>query len=294
MKNHTMPFKYLPKDRPIQILELSRHVYHPPNVHMHDHCELLFITTEAMCQIVNNGQKHIAQAPAIILHRAGTYHCTETVKTGKDGYSSFVVFFTTELLAQLPGRFRHTDCLLNNDCLIVPLSETELAGFLPYLDMLRSESGNTDRMLMLLALILDKLAALSTGDGVTRLDTESGYILDAIKYMISCYDKPLSTEALAERYFVSVSKLNADFREVTGYSIRQFFIRLRLSRAADMLLRPGAEVAAVAYACGFSSESYFIQVFKRHEGATPGEYIQKKRAAEASAAADAGKKKKSV
>ena len=56
-----------------------------------------------------------------------------------------------------------------------------------------------------------------------------------------------------------------------GLSIKQLICQLRLERAKS-LLKSGMDVRTVGQRCGFSSDSYFVQFFKRYTGMSPGKY----------------------
>ena len=128
-------------------------------------------------------------------------------------------------------------------------------------------------MLFLLLLVLD-IAAEDAKKESVRLNAHNGYISEVLKYLVDNYDKKLLTSELAQKYQVSVSKLNSDFRRVTDLTIKEFSIRLRISHAADMLINRNATISEVSYACGFSSESYFIQAFRKYMGKTPKQFTE--------------------
>ena len=273
MKKYDSQFLYLPKTGAIQTKELKRTLYHPRHIHMHDHVEMLFITTDAECEVISNGETRRVRGPVLVIHRSGTYHGTDTLSTGPDGYASFVIFFKKKLLRELPERFAHYKTLLSDDCVIIPLTLERLAKYLPYFELMKSEADHTDRMLFLLLLVLD-IAAEDAKKESVRLNAHNGYISEVLKYLVDNYDKKLLTSELAQKYQVSVSKLNSDFRRVTDLTIKQFSIRLRISHAADMLINRNATISEVSYACGFSSESYFIQAFRKYTGKTPKQFTE--------------------
>lgn len=128
------------------------------------------------------------------------------------------------------------------------------------------------QMKFLLLCLIDLIAPLAAGDNVTRMSSHSDYIFDAIAFITANAASEINSSDLAERFFVSVSKFNSDFRRVTGYSVKQYLIQLRLANARRLLASGEGSVAAVAYASGFSGESYFIQAFRTHFGVTPGQY----------------------
>ena len=70
----------------------------------------------------------------------------------------------------------------------------------------------------------------------------------------------------------SRSYISRLFRENTGSSFCEYITAFRLEKACIMLKKANVTVLETALACGFSSVSYFIQVFKRAMGVTPLKY----------------------
>ena len=94
------------------------------------------------------------------------------------------------------------------------------------------------------------------------------YISDVVEYIKSNYNTHLTTENLAERFFVSRGKLIYDFKAYCDMTLLEYITLTRLECAKEMLLS-GYSVSAAAEACGFSSTSYFIKVFSCVAGMTP-------------------------
>ena len=61
------------------------------------------------------------------------------------------------------------------------------------------------------------------------------YINGVLAYITENMQSSLRTAEVAEHFSVSPTKLNQDFRSVTGTSLRQYLIELRLTRAHELL-----------------------------------------------------------
>jgi AraC-like DNA-binding protein len=55
-------------------------------------------------------------------------------------------------------------------------------------------------------------------------------------------------------------------------SIKQYINKVRLERAADMLVQNEYSISTIARGVGFEDTNYFIKLFKSTYGCTPGEY----------------------
>jgi AraC family transcriptional regulator len=62
------------------------------------------------------------------------------------------------------------------------------------------------------------------------------------------------------------------FKRSFGLPPHKYVSTRRVERAKAMLIDGSAQIAAIASACGFSSQAHLCDVFKRHTGITPGAY----------------------
>lgn len=77
---------------------------------------------------------------------------------------------------------------------------------------------------------------------------------------------------LAALVGVSASRLEHLFKRDVGMSIRQFLMRRRLARAAELLLSTCSRISELHRLAGFSNHSNFDHAFKRQFGVSPREY----------------------
>jgi AraC family transcriptional regulator len=80
-------------------------------------------------------------------------------------------------------------------------------------------------------------------------------------------DQPLLLEDLARVAHFSPFHFHRIFSAMTGETLQRFVARLRVEKAANMLLLyPSMSVTAVALDCGFSGSASFARAFKGHFG----------------------------
>lgn len=267
-------FRYAPKTELISVQKVSRarHYVHR-HVHMHDHTELLLITSKGKVLIFNNGNRCEVQTPAVILHQAGSYHSTDTIEIHVEGYSSYCVFFDEQYVKQRAESFWYGDFLGSDQCLILELTAEQNAVLSHYAELLASAIGSNDKALLLLLLLLNETKEIVQTEDAIRLNNPNNYIFDVTKYLVEHFDEALTTGQIAGLFHVSVSKLNADFQRITNQTPKEFSSALRMGRAVELLRsHPRLQIAEIAYQCGFSGESYFIQCFQRRMGTTPNAY----------------------
>lgn len=115
--------------------------------------------------------------------------------------------------------------------------------------------------------LLAKLESLASEDPIPHK------IALARELMLQNFSDPLfSITALAERLEISTSYLRREFAKSYGKKPIAFLRELRIGRARNLLQSEYLSIAQIAAQSGFSSVSYFIQVFHKAEGESPERY----------------------
>jgi len=94
-------------------------------------------------------------------------------------------------------------------------------------------------------------------------------VLAAVAEMERALEDPPEVRALAAAIGASADRLERRFRRETGLSPAAYLRRLRLRRAADLLLHSQARIDTVALSCGFANPSSFARAFRLEFGCTP-------------------------
>ena len=112
----------------------------------------------------------------------------------------------------------------------------------------------------------------------TILESEyAARINRAFAYIEANLEKPLTLEDLAREAHFSKFHFNRIFKALTGETPFQFLLRLRLEKAATlMLIHPKDSITDIAYRCGFSDISIFSRNFKSYFGRSATQYRSEK------------------
>ncbi|MEC0111314.1 response regulator [Paenibacillus taichungensis] len=94
----------------------------------------------------------------------------------------------------------------------------------------------------------------------------------ACEYIQSHYKDDISLMEMAAYSAVSVSHFSLLFKQYTGESLVSYINNVRIEKAKKLLLNTNDKVYMIAENTGFSSQPYFIRVFKSLTGMTPSEY----------------------
>ncbi len=95
-------------------------------------------------------------------------------------------------------------------------------------------------------------------------------------------DSEFTIDGLAQEMFISRTRIYAKIKAITGQTPNDFFITLRLKKAAHLLKNhPELNITSVSDQTGFSSPRYFSKLFKKAYQVTPMEYRKKEDTKEA-------------
>lgn len=168
----------------------------------------------------------------------------------------------------------------SGESLILPESgclspeKRSLLLFVQLLDIARRENYQSSwRTRYALNLLLLELSSEVLSSGRALEDKTPGKLLDMIEWIRSHYDQPMAVEELAARYHYHPAYLSALMKKYTGYSVNTYVNHIRLTAAKNLLCQGEfLSVSSVAHTCGFPDEKYFMRLFKKQEGMTPGQY----------------------
>ncbi len=91
-------------------------------------------------------------------------------------------------------------------------------------------------------------------------------------YISKNYTEELSNHHLAEMVGYHEYHLNRLFSSVTGMSMHQYILSLRILKAKKLLVETDTRVCDIAEICGFSSNTYFSLYFGKDVGCSPTRY----------------------
>lgn len=114
-----------------------------------------------------------------------------------------------------------------------------------------------------------RMRELSTKQVVSR------YVVLAVDYIRAHVQEPITVEQVANELSVNASYLSKLFKKEMGKSISEYIRDSKIEIAEHMLRHLDDTSLQIANYLGFSSQSHFIQVFRKQTGMTPEEYRKK-------------------
>lgn len=102
--------------------------------------------------------------------------------------------------------------------------------------------------------------------------TKNPTINKAIEYIHNNLEQNLTLDDVAKNVYVSSTYLSHLFSKCIKMTFSQYIIHARIQKSKHLLSNTNLSIMDIALDCGFNSQSYFSNVFKKIEGFTPKEY----------------------
>lgn len=103
----------------------------------------------------------------------------------------------------------------------------------------------------------------------------SKQIIKAVDYINSHINEKITMQEIADHIALSVSYLSRLFKEEVGYNVSEYITMKKIETASRMFKYSSQSTLEISCQLNFSSQSYFIKVFKKYTGMTPREYRSK-------------------
>ncbi len=103
---------------------------------------------------------------------------------------------------------------------------------------------------------------------IKHMDT----IYKAVDYIKRNYSRKITLEEVAGHVFLSPSYFSKVFKEELKISFNNYLNQIRIENSKRLLLNDNIDMIKVSEMSGFEEQSYYIKVFKKITGVTPGQY----------------------
>ena len=94
----------------------------------------------------------------------------------------------------------------------------------------------------------------------------------AVSYVATNYTEKLCQATAASLCQLSPFQFSRSFKKEHGVTFRDFVIRTRIARAAELIKQSQVSVTEAAFVVGFNDLSYFARMFRRQLGVSPSHY----------------------
>ncbi|MFD1861408.1 helix-turn-helix domain-containing protein [Planococcus chinensis] len=107
----------------------------------------------------------------------------------------------------------------------------------------------------------------------SQLIRYSNQIQQSLKLIHQNYEEKITLNYLASKIHINPAYLSRKFQEEVGVGFSEYVNHYRLMMAKKMLTdKPEASIGEISEKCGFNSQHYFSQMFRKETGLSPREY----------------------
>lgn len=99
-----------------------------------------------------------------------------------------------------------------------------------------------------------------------------GIVQKAVEYINNHIHEDIRIDSICEAIHVSKFYFCKKFKESTGITVMNYILNTRIVTAKHLLEDTDLPISQISEKCGFSSHSYFCQIFKKTFGMTPRQY----------------------
>jgi two-component system, response regulator YesN len=106
-----------------------------------------------------------------------------------------------------------------------------------------------------------------------RLGRYTEQIVNALQIIHQEYSEKLTLNYLASKIHINPAYLSRKFHEEVGMGFSEYLNDYRLKEAQNMLINhPDLSISTISERCGFNSQHYFSQIFRKLTGQSPSDY----------------------
>jgi transcriptional regulator GlxA family with amidase domain len=148
-----------------------------------------------------------------------------------------------------------------------------IGAFDMMLELIRSHHGDALSRGVAEWFVHDRIRATADRERLQlrlRTGIRDDLVLKAVAMMEGADEKYEDLSSIASRLLVSMGQLERSFKAEFGLRPAEYYRRMKMERARDLLVHSKMPVREVGLACGYASFSSFVRAYRSVFGLTPG------------------------
>lgn len=242
-------------------------------MHIHPEIELIYITKGKILYHTENSNLE-ATSGEVVFFNSNTAHYTESIV---DNTEYVYIYFDKPYKPSESTNYL-SDFLNKSSCYhhLFKKSDDTTNALIKILDSMIYEYKNSKkaRDYAILAKKYEIITLLYRNNFLEEenlLSENIKPILPILNYIEENYQNTITLEDIGKKTNLHKNYICRLFKKVTKKTITEYITHVRISEAKE-LLKSNIPISEIAYKVGFSSQSYFNKVFKKHLLYTPLEY----------------------
>lgn len=247
---------------------------------MHNFWELVYADKKNL--LITAGAKEVElEAGQIYIHKPNEFHNIRC--DGKRAANSVIISFDCDSpeLFSVAGQVLTADeeerkCIGNvvkeaNSAFSTRLSD-------PYISVMEKAEDSDfccEQLIRLnIEMLLISLIRSNKNKKPLAIKKNSTILAEITDYLSENVEKKVIFQDVVKKFNLSPSVLKKIFREQVGCGVMDYFTRLKIDRAKEMIREEKYNFTEISERLEFNNSQYFTTVFKRVSGMTPSEYAK--------------------
>ncbi len=251
--------------------------FHVVNTHFHNVYQMIYVCEGNASIKIDNKNYNVTKSCIIFISNLEKH----SVSIQKSPYKRYVISLAPNfchmmlkdslllsVLVQRPAEFSH----------VIALSDDLAESVEKILGAMMKEKNQQQAFytIRLASLVTELLIRLYRCFGsyfpLNNKSRAANIVTDIQRYIADNAQNDLTLEQMAAMHYVSKYYLTRIFKDITGYTFKDYLILHRLSIAKDLLIHTDLSVTDVCFQSGYNNINHFIRIFKNYEGVTPYQY----------------------
>lgn len=132
-------------------------------------------------------------------------------------------------------------------------------------------NGDFSKKLALLIGMFSLLEIRTSFENYSRIEARNSELREMIEWTEMNINAKPTLSTAAEHFGYNKNYFCDKFKSLVGFSYTEYVNALRINKACEMISH-GISTADILQSLGFATESYFVQLFVKIKGCTPGTY----------------------
>ena len=250
--------------------------------HFHPEYEIFYIL-QGQRNFFFDNRSMTASEGDLILIDSNLIHTTRSVSEGDLGHNRIILYVTRDKMQRFDRQYPELNLVryLHQNYGIYHLTPEQQSRFMDFYYFFKEETRtlgphyklmvdlNTALLFAHMTRDLHRENQISAAAAMDSVHANACRIAD---YLYAHYHEDLSLDQIAEKFSFSKYYISRTFREVTGYTLREYLNLHRIRAAKQLLEETSFPVEEVASRVGYHSSVYFEKIFKKYMGLPPLQY----------------------
>ncbi|MFV0503827.1 MAG: AraC family transcriptional regulator [Lachnospirales bacterium] len=249
------------------------------NIHYHNGYELIFITEGTSNFLINNKNIVAGEGSMLFINNLEKHKmCPKTLP-----YSRYMIIIDSDFLDSFVKENSLLTIFKIRRESFIPsfnIDEKNMAKIVSYLEELlkiateKKEFWEIEFMHIFSSLLIFLYREYKNKFPLTHCGNYD-QILKIQSYIDMNFQKDIALNDIATEFFINKYYLSHTFKEIVGFSLKQYILLKRISFAKNLLYYSDKSITSIAFESGFNSQSNFIKLFKKKEAITPLQFRKK-------------------